>query len=172
MGKQATRSTFSLSRRSRVRYIENEVSKIVKPRILKTVTVKQFADSYLTPDLTISSDLDCLSASNDSISSSDIEENQFVAEQLEPATPHSSNFFSETTSENFKNFNILESLRDWSLENNISRTAFSDLLRKLKQHECFKNLPVDPRTVLSTLPLLQRPLLAMEILFTLGYYMV
>ncbi len=45
---------------------------------------------------------------------------------------------------------ILESLRYWSLDHNITRSGFSCLLKILKGHSCFENFPTDARTILQT----------------------
>nr|XP_012234622.1 PREDICTED: uncharacterized protein LOC105679271 [Linepithema humile] len=47
-----------------------------------------------------------------------------------------------------KNFKSL--LRDWAVTNNVNHVALSELIKILRGHECFSNLPVDPRTLLST----------------------
>lgn len=43
---------------------------------------------------------------------------------------------------------ILKSLAKWAVSQNITLSAFSSLLKILKNHKCFKNIPVDARTVL------------------------
>lgn len=43
---------------------------------------------------------------------------------------------------------ILKTLARWAVAQNITLTAFSALLKILKNHSCFKDIPVDARTVL------------------------
>jgi len=45
---------------------------------------------------------------------------------------------------------ILKLLAHWTVENNITLSAFSALLKILKTHTCFNHFPVDARTVLKT----------------------
>jgi len=46
--------------------------------------------------------------------------------------------------------NLVQDLVEWSLENNVSQTAVSQLLKVLKKHPCFASLPLDSRTLLKT----------------------
>ncbi|ODM87221.1 hypothetical protein Ocin01_19461 [Orchesella cincta] len=55
---------------------------------------------------------------------------------------------SETRSDD--NFHIRAALRNWSLNNNITHQATTELLKILKQHTCFSDIPKDARTLLST----------------------
>jgi len=48
------------------------------------------------------------------------------------------------------NFSLRDFLASWALDFNISHIALNGLLKGLKKHECFKDLPVDSRTILST----------------------
>ncbi|XP_050065513.1 uncharacterized protein LOC126554477 [Aphis gossypii] len=45
---------------------------------------------------------------------------------------------------------ILKPLAKWAVTNNITLASFSSLLKVLKSHKCFKDIPVDARTVLKT----------------------
>lgn len=45
---------------------------------------------------------------------------------------------------------VLNSLAKWSVNYSVTLEAFSSLLKILKKHSCFKNFPVDSRTVLKT----------------------
>lgn len=45
---------------------------------------------------------------------------------------------------------IKEQLRIWSLNNNVSQIATSELLKILKSHECFRTLPADSRSLRKT----------------------
>lgn len=49
-----------------------------------------------------------------------------------------------------QDFSLKDFLASWSLNFNISHIALNGLLKGLKNHECFKDLPVDSRTLLST----------------------
>jgi len=46
--------------------------------------------------------------------------------------------------------NIKSLLCDWAVTNNVNHVALAALLKILRTHECFSNLPVDPRTLLHT----------------------
>lgn len=41
-------------------------------------------------------------------------------------------------------------LTNWVLQFNVNRNAVSSLLRGLKRHKCFNNLPINSRTLMST----------------------
>jgi hypothetical protein len=45
---------------------------------------------------------------------------------------------------------ILKLLANWTVENNITLSVFSALLKILKNHSCFDHFPIDARTVLKT----------------------
>lgn len=49
-----------------------------------------------------------------------------------------------------KEFVISQKLSHWAINNNIKGTALSSLLGILKQHPCFKDLPLSSRTLLQT----------------------
>lgn len=46
--------------------------------------------------------------------------------------------------------NTLEFIANWAVKFSIPQNAVTGLLRGLKEHECFKNFPVDCRTLLKT----------------------
>ncbi|XP_022176245.1 uncharacterized protein LOC111037788 [Myzus persicae] len=48
------------------------------------------------------------------------------------------------------NDSILKPLAKWAVANNITLASFSSLLKVLKSHKCFKDIPVYARTVLKT----------------------
>jgi len=45
---------------------------------------------------------------------------------------------------------VLKLLTNWTVENNITLSALSALLKILKTHNCFNHFPIDARTVLKT----------------------
>jgi len=49
-----------------------------------------------------------------------------------------------------QDFSLKDLLVSWALSFNISHIALNGLLKGLKNHKCFKDLPVDSRTLLST----------------------
>lgn len=68
-------------------------------------------------------------------------------------TSSSEEYFSESEdfSKKHENVNaILEKVQSWSINNNVTRSATSELLQILKGHECFGTFPSDSRTVLCT----------------------
>jgi hypothetical protein len=63
-----------------------------------------------------------------------------------------SSFSSTRVSCNNLSESELESeVKEWAIKNNITLTACTELLHILKQHECFTSLPLDSRTLLTTL---------------------
>jgi|UniRef100_A0A2S2QQD0 hypothetical protein len=61
----------------------------------------------------------------------------------------------DNTSIQFPFFNddkkqILNSLSQWAVTNNITNIALSSLLKCLKSHKCFNNFPSDARTILKS----------------------
>lgn len=76
---------------------------------------------------------------------------------------HESNEIKNNTENNavyLANLNIVENVEeercfksllcDWAVTNNVNHVALTRLLKILRTHECFSNLPVDPRTLLHT----------------------
>ncbi|OXA38508.1 hypothetical protein Fcan01_26743 [Folsomia candida] len=61
--------------------------------------------------------------------------------------PSSSDFSSDSEVEDNQ---INEELRKWAIENNVTNSATSSLLKILKKHSCFSELPADARSLLST----------------------
>jgi hypothetical protein len=49
-----------------------------------------------------------------------------------------------------EDFSLKDFLALWALKFNISHIVLNGLLKGLKNHKCFKDLPVDSRTLLST----------------------
>lgn len=49
-----------------------------------------------------------------------------------------------------QDFSLRDFLASWALNFNISHIALNRLLKELKNHKCFKDLPADSRTLLST----------------------
>lgn len=49
-----------------------------------------------------------------------------------------------------QDFSLRDFLASWALSFNISHIALNGRLKGLKKHKCFKDLPVDSRTLLST----------------------
>ena len=56
--------------------------------------------------------------------------------------------YASTDTENEKNDDILQSLKEWYCENSVNQHQFSTLLKILRQHICFSYFPADCRSLL------------------------
>ncbi|CAG7733620.1 unnamed protein product [Allacma fusca] len=67
-----------------------------------------------------------------------------------PAEDVNNRFTSDDSETEIDENNMQENLTQWAIKHQVSHAALNDLLRTLKGHHCFRDLPKDPRTLLKT----------------------
>lgn len=137
------------STRSKRRKIKNELDILQEISVCSTLNEE---DTYVLEPQEIET-----TVFNSSFSSIDSSQNSL--NQIPQNTPINSNMveilpscmpnntFSTPLSDNFS---IKDFLKHWAIQFNIKQNAFDGLLKGLKTHACFKNLPTSSRTILET----------------------
>jgi len=75
---------------------------------------------------------------------------EFVTGSCEYIDDISSNVDSNAIVPESNEFDLRSELRHWSLKNNITHQATTELLKIIGQHACFSKIPQDARTLLAT----------------------
>jgi len=137
------------STRSKRRKIKNELDILQEISVCSTLNEE---DTYVLEQQEIETTV--LNSSFSSIDSSQnslnqIPQNMPINSNMVEILPSciSNNTFSTPLSDNFS---IKDFLKHWAIQFNIKQNAFDGLLKGLKTHECFKNLPNSSRTILET----------------------
>jgi len=137
------------SKRSKRRKIKNELD--ILQEISVCSTLNEEATHVLEPQeietTVLNSSFSSIDSSQNSLNQ--ITQNMPINSNMVEILPScmSNNIFSTPLSDNFS---IKDFLKHWAIQFNIKQNAFDGLLKGLKTHECFKNLPNSSRTILET----------------------
>ncbi|XP_046408227.1 uncharacterized protein LOC124172778 isoform X2 [Ischnura elegans] len=126
------------------RVIANEVREIMSGSVVADIT-----ESKMVSDAHIDSD-----SSSNSDKSSTVVENLQDADLnfLETSSPIATSSLNSDSSDNdnLAPVSFATQLAQWALNEGITHSSLSSLLKLLKQHNCFSDLPSDSRTLLCT----------------------
>lgn len=137
------------STRSKRRKIKNELDILQEMSVSRTLNEE---DTYVLGHQEIETPV--LNSSFSSINSSQVSVN--LIPQHMPINSNMVEILSACISNNIpttalsNKMSIKDFLKHWAIEFNIKQNAFDGLLKGLKTHECFKNLPSSSRTILET----------------------
>ncbi|XP_035716752.1 uncharacterized protein LOC110861074 isoform X1 [Folsomia candida] len=141
MGRVSKTPTFRLCKRSQFRKISANVAKFMYNNVTDNIShfqtdIVNFSSSQINPQ---------------SENQNTIEIN-FNEDNLENSVIESVNEFTNLSTDQFASvpYNLEQDLREWGVNNKITRSAFNGLLTILNKQPSLPKLPVDGRTLLAT----------------------